>query len=210
MDEAAVKPRLRIGVVSMDAMRFEGLREALEETAELLPLTAHSTLREEDLAMLLLDGQDDHLMTLMATIRRARPALRLIVLGSSNDPRHIQTVVAGGAKGYLPYTAQPVEVRMAVSVVHDGSIWAPRRVLASLIDTYAPQAPRVVSMRLTKREREVVELLIAGRANREIGATLGIEVKTVKTHVSRLLQKFGVPNRVALTVRALEMEILSD
>ena len=51
-------------------------------------------------------------------------------------------------------------------------------------------------------------MLIAGRANREIASTLGVETKTVKSHVGRLLQKFGVPNRVALTVRALEMQIV--
>ena len=61
-------------------------------------------------------------------------------------------------------------------------------------------------MQLTPREQEVIELLIAGRANREIAVTLGVELKTIKTHVGRLLQKFSVPNRVALTVRALEMQ----
>ena len=65
-------------------------------------------------------------------------------------------------------------------------------------------------IRLTPREQEVVELLIAGRANREIATTLGMELKTVKTHVGKLLQKFGVPNRVALTVRAMEMRVNPD
>lgn len=199
--------RLRIGVVCADPLRVEGLRVVLEPRCDLLPLTAPDTLREQDLAMVVIDTREDHLPAMMAAFRRARPGLRLIVLGSRNDPAYIQRIVGSGAKGYLVYTASPREILMAVEVVADGSIWAPRKVLASLIDTYSNADPRPPAIRLTPREQEVIDLLIAGRANREIAATLGMELKTVKTHVGRLLQKFGVPNRVALTVRAIEMQV---
>jgi DNA-binding NarL/FixJ family response regulator len=198
---------MRIGVVSGDALRVEGLRVILAGLCELLPLTAPDTLRTEDLAMVMIDAPEDGLLDLMAAFRRSRPGLRLMVLGSRTEPAYIQRVVASGAKGYLLHTASAKEILMAVEVVADGSIWAPRKVLASLIDTYAPSEPRPPVVHLTPREREVVDLLIAGRANREIAATLGVETKTVKSHVGRLFQKFGVPNRVALTVRALEMQI---
>jgi DNA-binding NarL/FixJ family response regulator len=199
--------RLRIGVVSSDALRIEGLRAILEGTCDIVHMTAPETLRDNDLAMVLIDVPEDDLPALMSTLRRARPGLRLMVLGTRSDPGFIQKVVASGAKGYLLHTANQREITMAVEVVADGSIWAPRKVLASLIDTIAPTEGRAPELRLTPREQEVIELLIAGRANREIAATLGVETKTVKSHVGRLLQKFGVPNRVALTVRALEMQI---
>lgn len=179
----------------------------LGAVCDLLPMTAPDTLREDDLAMVVIDTREEDLLTMMAAFRRARPGLRLMVLGSRNDPNYIQRVVGSGAKGYLLYTASEREILMAVEVVADGSIWAPRKVLASLIDTYSNADPRPPEIRLTPREQEVIDLLIAGRANREIAATLGMELKTVKTHVGRLLQKFGVPNRVALTVRALEMQV---
>jgi DNA-binding NarL/FixJ family response regulator len=202
-----MKTRLRVGVLSSDPLRVEGLRALLSDTCELLPLTAPDTLREGDLSMVLIDTREEDLFPMMAAFRRARPGLRLIVLGSRTDPSFIQRVVAGGAKGYLQYTASPREIVMAVDVVADGSIWAPRKVLASLIDTIAPDEPRPPEIKLTPREREVIDLLIDGRANREIATTLGVETKTVKSHVGRLLQKFGVANRVALTVRAIEMQI---
>lgn len=194
-------------MVSSDALRIEGLRAILEGTCDIVPMTAPETLRDNELAMVLIDVPEDDLPALMSTLRRARPGLRLMVLGTRSDPGFIQKVVAGGAKGYLLHTANQREITMAVEVVADGSIWAPRKVLASLIDTIAPTEGRAPELRLTPREQEVIELLIAGRANREIAATLGVETKTVKSHVGRLLQKFGVPNRVALTVRALEMQI---
>jgi DNA-binding NarL/FixJ family response regulator len=55
----------------------------------------------------------------------------------------------------------------------------------------------------TEREREVLQLLISGRSNKEIGAILDIEERTVKAHVASLMRKAGVTNRVALSVRAL-------
>jgi DNA-binding NarL/FixJ family response regulator len=194
-------------VLSGDALRVEGLRVLLGETCDLLPLSAPDTLREGDLAMVLIDTREEDLFAMMAAFRRARPGLRLIVLGNRMDPGFIQRVVGAGAKGYLQYTASPREIVMAIDVVADGSIWAPRKVLASLIDTIAPDEPRPPEIKLTPREYEVIELLIEGRANREIAETLGVETKTVKSHVGRLLQKFGVANRVALTVRAIEMQI---
>ncbi len=208
--EQSNSAKLRIGAVSNDALRIEGLRAILEDFCEIISMTAPDTLREPDLAMVLIDVPEDDLPALMAALRRARPGLRLIVLGIRNEPGFIQKVVASGAKGYLLHTASPREITMAVEVVADGSIWAPRKVLASLIDTITPSEGRPPEIRLTPREHEVIDLLIAGRANREIAATLGVETKTVKSHVGRLLQKFGVPNRVALTVRALEMQIGRD
>lgn len=193
-------------MICSDPLRAEGLRVILEDTCDLLPLTAHETLHTPGLSLALVDTREEDLLTMIAAFRRARPALRLIVLGQRDDPVYIQRVVASGAKGYLLHTATEREIVMAVNVVADGSIWAPRKVLASLIDTYSA-APRPPEIYLTPREQDVVDLLIAGRANREIATTLGVELKTVKTHVGRLLQKFGVPNRVALTVRALEMQL---
>ncbi len=204
--DGSIRAMPRVGVVCADPLRVEGLRAFLEQRCELVWLSAPETLRESELSMVIIDTPEEDLFHMMTAFRRARPSLRLIVMGNRTDPMFVQKVVASGAKGYLLYTANARETAMAIDVVADNSIWAPRKVLASLIDTYSTQTPRPPQIRLTPREKEVIDLLIAGRANREIAATLGMEVKTVKTHVGRLLQKFSVPNRVALTVRALEMQ----
>jgi len=63
---------------------------------------------------------------------------------------------------------------------------------------------------LTDREREVLEMLVVGRSNKEIGATLGIEERTVKAHVAKLLRKVGVQNRIALSVHAITHSLVSS
>ena len=61
----------------------------------------------------------------------------------------------------------------------------------------------------TSREREVLELLVAGRSNKEIGSPLGIGERTVKAHVAKLLRKVGVQNRIALSIYALTHSLVT-
>jgi DNA-binding NarL/FixJ family response regulator len=61
----------------------------------------------------------------------------------------------------------------------------------------------------TNREKEVLELLVAGRSNKEIGTPLGIEERTVKAHVAKLMRKVGVQNRIALSVHAITHSLVS-
>jgi DNA-binding NarL/FixJ family response regulator len=90
---------------------------------------------------------------------------------------------------------------MAIEMVRDGSVWAPRRVLSQLLDRQ-PGFSGTASAppKFTPRELQVLELLRAGRSNREIGLALGIDISTVKAHIGRLLRKVGVNNRIALTI----------
>jgi DNA-binding NarL/FixJ family response regulator len=97
-------------------------------------------------------------------------------------------------------------VRKAIEVVISGSIWAPRRLLSKLID-YLLKLPDTSLINpnphLTDRERQVLELILMAHSNREIADQLGIEERTVKAHVGRLMRKTGAENRVELSMRAL-------
>jgi DNA-binding NarL/FixJ family response regulator len=62
---------------------------------------------------------------------------------------------------------------------------------------------------LTSREKEVLQILVTGSSNKEIAAPLGIGVRTVKAHVSHLMQKLGVKNRLAAAVEAVRQSIVS-
>ncbi len=200
--------RFRIGTVSGDPLRMEGLISLLSPIAELLPMSPADVLRDTELTMVVIDATDQ-ILPLMAAYRRARPGLRLLVFGESDDPTYVGQVVAAGAKGYLSHLASAEEITMAVQIIADGSIWAPRKVLASLIDTYSPGEPASSApVRFTPRERELLQLLVAGHSNREIAHRMNLSPRTVQNMVSRLLVKVGVANRVALTVRVVERMLL--
>ena len=147
-----------------------------------------------------------NLFEVVATLKAARPALRIIVMGAGMGEENILKAIASGAKGYIDAAAGPSEFAHAFRVVSQGSVWAPRRVLSLFIERVSNSPGRIFPagrVRFTHREKEVLEMLVAGRSNKEIGAPLGICERTVKAHVAKLMRKVGVQNRIALSVHAI-------
>jgi DNA-binding NarL/FixJ family response regulator len=150
---------------------------------------------------------------LLARLKGARPKLKLIVMGSESDDETIISAIGAGAKGYLEETAMPEQVMQCIEVVESGSIWAPRRVLSAFVDRMLHASEKPVlrhDFNFTEREREVLSLLVAARSNREIAKALGIEERTVKSYVARLMRKVGVENRIALSIHAASRALGSD
>ncbi len=204
----------RIGLVASDPLRLVGMEAILADLPgiEAVPLELDQLASRPDLAVLMLEARSggDALPDLIAKLRREHPTLRIVVVGEGLDPLLIEQVIGAGAKGYLAETASEAEIRMALEVVLDGSVWAPRKVLAKLIDggsnsgsASTPAADSILK-RMTAREREVLEHLMDGRSNRAIAEALKIDEATVKAHLGRMLRKTGAHNRVELTLRAIE------
>jgi DNA-binding NarL/FixJ family response regulator len=103
---------------------------------------------------------------------------------------------------------------MAMEIVLDGSVWAPRKVMANLLESAGAGAGGEGDggkpPKITEREGQVLQLLVAGRPNREIAEALGIDEGTVKAHVGRLMRKVGVENRISLTMQAVERRLVPD
>ena len=133
--------------------------------------------------------------------------MRQIVIGPDKEDELVLEAITAGARAYLDSSADPHTVRMAIDIVVSGSIWAPRKLLSKLIDRLlgvpASGSPSHGGLELTSREREVLDLILLARSNREIAEQLGIEERTVKAHVGRLMRKTGAENRIELSIRAL-------
>jgi DNA-binding NarL/FixJ family response regulator len=211
MNEGTSREHLRLGIIATDPLRILGLQAIFSDGsgAEVIPLSVPGALDSSGVSLILIDGAcTDHLFELLGTFRRTRPHLRLIVLGPKEDHDYIQRVIGAGAKGYLAHTASESEIRLAIEIVQDGSVWAPRKVMARLLES-AAEVQNNADPKFTEREGQVLRLLVAGRANREIAVVLGIDVNTVKAYVGRLMRKVGVENRIALTVQAVNRKFVS-
>ena len=206
--------RRRIGLVATDPLRTLGLQAILaaDDGLELVPLSVPGNSDLAGFELVVIDaGCTDHLFELLAGFRQRYPRLKIIVMGMETEHGYIQRVIGAGAKGYLTHLAKESEIRMALEIVLDGSVWAPRKVLANLIDSARPvTAKKAVDEvpKITAREAEVLSLLVAGRPNREIARELRIDEGTVKAHVGRLMRKMGVENRIALTMLVVERNLL--
>ena len=205
--------KVRVGVVAADPLRALGLETILAETPGLRPvvLTLEGVAADRKLGAVMLDVRScgGAVTEVVARIRQERTDLRLVVVGDVLEPEFIQAVIGAGAKGYLLETADEKEIRMAMEVVLDGSVWAPRKVLARLIDasgavTAASTAGEAIASKMTPRELGVLHHLKDGSSNRQIARAMGIDEVTVKAHLGRMLRKTGSANRVELALRALE------
>ena len=222
---------LKLGLVATDPLRILGLQTIFSADSEdsgtsrnsesapksrpveIVPLSVPGALDASGVSLILIDAAcTDHIFELLATFRRTRPHLRLIVMGLEEDHEYIQRIIGAGARGYLAHTARPGEVRLAIDIVQDGSAWAPRKVLANLLDRSSEEERRSGTTdqpRFTEREAQVLRLIVEGHPNRVIAEELGIDLATVKKHVSALFRKVGVRNRISLSVEVMNRRLLS-
>ena len=211
----AKKPRIRIAVLESDPLRFVGFRALFdsEPDLEILASTIAEITSLGSVDLVLLGSRNGiNLFDTMAGLKAARPDLRIIVTGSGADDETILKALAAGAKGYVDEAAAPVEFVQAIRMVNQGSVWAPRKVLSTFIERVTSSPGRIFPagrVTFTDREKEVLELLVAGRSNKEIGSVLGIEERTVKAHVAKLMRKVGVQNRIALSVHAITHSLVT-
>jgi len=211
----AKKNPIRIAVVESDPLRFVGFIALFdnEPDFELIAATLPEISLLQNIDLILLGSRNGHnLFDVMASLKASRPDLRIIVTGSGIDEETILKAIASGAKGYVDEAAAPAEFVQAIRVVNDGSVWAPRRVLSMFIERVSSAPGNIFPagrVSFTDREKEVLDMLVAGRSNKEIGAGLGIEERTVKAHVAKLMRKVGVQNRVALSVHAITHSLVS-
>ena len=160
-----------------------------------------------DIRMPFLDGVG---ATRILTRRANAP--RVLVLTTFEVDDYVVEALRAGASGFLLKDATAEELVQAVRVVAEGEALLSPRVTRRLLDRYAARLPRdrpddeAVRLveDLTPRELAVLQLIARGSSNAEIGDQLHLAVSSVKSHVSHLLGKLGVVDRVQLVVLAYE------
>jgi DNA-binding NarL/FixJ family response regulator len=208
--------RLRVALLETEPVRVHGFIAIFQNhpRIEFVVTDLARLLADHECTLALVGMHGDQLSpAVLGTLRGLRPELRLIVMGPEADDEAILSAIGAGAKAYLDAGASALQVERAIEIVNQGSIWAPRRVLSLFVDRVtrpAPRAPVSPTIHFTAREKEVLKLLVAARSNREIAVTLGIEERTVKAHVAKLMRKVGVGNRIALSIFAITHSIVSQ
>ena len=154
-----------------------------------------------DMLMPVMDG-----VAATAAIRRELPETEVIALTSVLEDEKVIGAVRAGAIGYLLKDTEADDLRRAIKAAADGQVQLSPKAAARLMrEVRAPDSPEA----LTERETDVLRLLAQGKSNKEIAHQLSLSEKTVKTHVSNILAKLGVPSRTQAALYAVRIGLVS-
>lgn len=147
------------------------------------------------------EGYDDILPQLDAVLEDGR----VLVLADGAPQARVERALAEGAQGYMLKGISAEEFLGAIRRLADGELVLHGEATAALARSFAPSmngsGPGAAD--LTPRQREIIQLLVAGLQNKQIARKLDIGVETVKTHVSRIIDRLGVSSRTEIAVVAL-------
>lgn len=178
-----------------------------------LPEPAGSNTRTAALAVV--DCSDlEPSLEFVRTVRAHQPKLPVLVLLPKVSGPRIYSLLRLGVKGVVSYGHTQRELPRAAAELARGGHWIPRDVLTGFIESILPELHGSESLNpdieISRREREVLDLLLENLSNKEIATKLFVSERTVKFHVSNLLSKFGVQRRSDLIVlwlrRATEIQ----
>jgi len=164
-------------------------RAAIELAGQLAP-----DLVLMDLSMPVMDGVE-------ATrgVLEVSPQTRVVVLTSFSDRDRVNEALAAGAIGYLLKDCEPAELLAALRSAAAGNVPLDPRIARVLLPTSGAPRP---GDGLSTREREVLEHVAEGLANKQIGRRLGISERTVKAHLGRVFREIGVADRTSAALWA--------
>jgi len=207
---------IRVLVADDQALVRGGFRMILDERDDLeLVGEAEDGARAIELAgeldpdVILMDVRMPNLDGVEATRRLVESGTRarILVLTTFDLDEYVYAAVRAGASGFLLKDVEPAELVDAIRVVAAGnSLFGPaatQRLVERFVDTPAPVDGRPLEQ-LTDREREILRLLASGLSNSELASRLYLSETTVKTHVSAVLRKLGVRDRVQAVIAAYD------
>jgi DNA-binding NarL/FixJ family response regulator len=200
-DDALVRAGLRIILSSADDLQVVG--EADDGARAVAAVREHRPdVVLMDIRMAQVDG-----ITATAALRRLDSAPQVIVLTTFHADEQVMSALRAGASGFLVKDTPPAQIINAIRVVASGdAIISPsvtRTLLSHFGDSQASERRRAAARRLatlTDREREVAIAIGTGASNAEVATSLFMSEATVKAHVSRLLSKLDVTNRVQIAI----------
>jgi DNA-binding NarL/FixJ family response regulator len=189
-----------------------GLKEILEGTGDIVVAREATNGREAleaareseiDVAVLDLSMPGRSGIELIKLIKAERPSVRILVLSMHSEEQYAVRAVRAGASGYMTKESAADELVAAVRRIAGGGAYVSPETAERLVLDARATDPAAPHTRLSDREYEVFQMLVAGRSVTDIAGALNLSVKTISTHKSRILQKMGLESQADLVRYAI-------
>lgn len=190
----------------------EGVRSTLESAPEyrVIHLTSSASglltyFRKHPDALCIAGSsvQDMNVRDLLAGLRNIRADAKLIVVNHSSSLKHLDIALKAGVHGYITRHTQARELLATVSEVTAGRTYFCKSAASQMIGHYR-ESSAAKPYKVTKREQEILSLIVKGNTSPEIAKQLYISVRTVETHRANLLKKLKLKNTAALVRYAVQ------
>lgn len=163
-----------------------------------------------DLVLLDLHMPGNQGLTGLAHLRIHHPAVAVVVVSANEDPLVIRKALDHGAAGFIPKSSDLSELSEALEAVFDCQEWVPKRLQRAVSEAIEPAGDDDIAQRiktLTPQQFRVLEMVAQGQLNKQIADALGIQIRTVKAHMSEIFHKLNVRNRTqaGIAFRALDI-----
>ncbi len=207
--------RLRVLLADDHPLALEGIRSFLEPHVQSIAtvndgrslvekaLSLNPELIILDVTMPLLNGIDA-----AAQIRKSLPRVKFLFVTMHANPAYLKAALEVGASGYVLKSAAREELLQAIETIMDGRIFVSPSVANQELPFFSKAADAAGTLRLSLREREVLQLIAEGRPAKEIAYVLSISVKTVAFHRSNVKRKLGLRSTAELTKYAIEQGLV--
>lgn len=199
---------IKVLVADDHAVVRRGLRQILSETPDILVAGEAGTIpevrrlvREQrwDLVVLDLNMPGGGGLELLAELRREIPGLRVLILTVSQESQYAVRAIKAGAAGFLTKESAPDKLIEAVRKISAGGRYVSAELAETLASLVAGESGGAPHERLSDRELEIFKMLGTGRTVSQVAQELGLSVKTVSTHRTRILKKLDMRTNAEMT-----------
>ena len=206
-DHTIVRKGIRSLLDSEDSIdvigEAENGRDAVKKVEQL-----HPDIVLMDITMPVLNG-----LEATRQIKKMFPEVKVLILTVHANEEYIFQVLKSGASGYLIKQAAPAELITAIQAARHGDAFFSPKISRKIIEEYNRQSEEEHGMssfdKLSRREREVLQLIAEGKSTRKIADLLFVSIKTVETHRAHLINKLNIRSTAELTKYAIRMGVTS-
>ncbi|HNT50615.1 MAG TPA: response regulator transcription factor [Cyclobacteriaceae bacterium] len=205
---------VKIAITDDHLLVIKGLQDLLQHIPDLMVVGSFNNIEttrnnigfvQPDVLFLDLNLPDGDGTQFCKELKKEYPQLKIIALTSFHQNILVKSVIRNGANGFLLKNTSLEELKNAIQTVLAGEQYIQREVKEQLLQTTLGQTPvNTFQPTLTRREKEILELIVKEHTTQQIADQLSVSVKTVEAHRSHLMDKLGVRNLAGLVKVALE------
>ena len=203
-------------VVSSSSLFREGIRRILEPEKDIEIIAETSTqleiiqlVEQKKPDILFIDAAipDLDIVKTLELIKEKSAETRVLLLLHKVDEEVIINAVSLGVRGYLTDLSKTEQLIQAIRTISKDEIWAERKIVTKALARilYSEEGkPKPLQLNLTKREEQIVNLVMQGYSNKRIANKLSLSEKTVKNHLGVIFKKLGISSRLQLAIYLLD------